>query len=392
MERKNLLVIHGGGPTVVLNSSLYGVVEEAKKKSDRIDHVYGARNGVEGLIKDDFIDLLAKSDEEIDALLTSPGTAIGSSRYPLDDERYNKMVDHLISNNIGYVLMSGGNGTMATCGELSKFCDKRNTNIKVVGIPKTMDNDINVIDHSPGYLSAAKYIMQTTREIVADVHSLPIHVCIIEVMGRNAGWVTASSVMASNNDGLAPDLIYVPEKPFDEEQFLKDVKKIYNKKGYAVVVVSEGLRGKDGKPIVPEIYRAGRSVYYGETSNFLATEVIKHLGIKARNEKPGLAGRCSIYLQSSVDRHEAVTVGRLSVQAALKGKTGVMVGIFRDHDETGDYRASYHLVDIKEVMMTERKLPDKFINKENNYITDNFKKWIEPLLTKSDYFPIVNFN
>lgn len=392
MEKKNLLVIHGGGPTVVLNSSLYGVVEEAEKNQDKIDHIYGARNGVEGLIKDDFIDLLSKSDEEINALLTSPGTAIGSSRYPLDEERYNKMVDHLLSNNIGYVLMSGGNGTMATCGELSKYCEKRGTNIKVVGIPKTMDNDINVIDHSPGYLSAAKYIMQTTREIIADVHSLPIHVCIIEAMGRNAGWVTAASVMSSNNDDLAPDLIYVPEKPFDEDQFLKDVKKIYDKKGYAVVVVSEGLRGKDGQPIVPEIYRSGRSVYYGETSNFLATEVIKHLGIKARNEKPGLAGRCSIYLQSSIDRKEAVTVGRLAIQAALEGHTGVMVGIFRSHDETGDYRASYHLVDIEQVMMTERKLPDNYINKENNYITDDFKAWITPLLTKSDYFPIVNFN
>ena len=392
MSAKNLLVIHGGGPTVVLNSSLYGVVEEAKKNPEKIKHVYGARNGVEGLIKDDFIDLFSKSDEEINALLTSPGTAIGSARYPLDDERYNKMVDHLLKNNIGYVLMSGGNGTMATCGELSKFCQQRKTDIKVIGIPKTMDNDINVIDHSPGYLSAAKYIMQTTREIVADVHSLPIHVCIIEAMGRNAGWVTASSVMASNDDDLAPDLIYVPEKPFDEDEFLDDVKKIYDKKGYAVVVVSEGLRNKNGDPIVPEIYRSGRSVYYGETSNFLATEIIKHLGIKARNEKPGLAGRCSIYLQSSIDRHEAVTVGRLAVQAALNGETSKMVGIFRDHDETGDYRASYHLVDIKDVMMTERKLPDKFINKDGNYITEEFKEWIKPLLTQSDYFPIVNFN
>lgn len=389
--KKNLLVIHGGGPTVVLNSSLYGVVTEAKKH-ENIGKIYGARNGVQGLLKDDFINLNAKTDKEIDALLTSPGTAIGSSRYPLYDKDYEAMVKHLLDNNIGYVLMSGGNGTMGTCGTLSKFCEKLNADINVIGIPKTMDNDINIIDHSPGYLSAAKYIIQTTREITADVHALPIHVCIIEVMGRNAGWLTASSYCSdADGDNLKPDLIYVPEYAFDEDKFLKDVKKIYDDKGYAVVVVSEGLKNEDGNPIVPEIFRQGRSVYYGEVGNYLANEVIKKLHIKARNEKPGLAGRSSIYLQSAIDRDEAVTVGKKSVLAALNGKTDKMVGIFRDFDN-GKYKARYDLVDLSNVMMTERKLPEKFVNKDRNGITPEFAEWLNPMLMKTDYFPIVNFN
>jgi len=389
--KKNLLVIHGGGPTVVLNSSLYGVVTEAKKHGDTIDKIYGARNGVQGLLKDDFIDLGAKSNKEIDALLTSPGTAIGSSRYPLSDDDYNAMVDHLLADNIEYVLMSGGNGTMGTCGTLSKFCEKRESNIKVIGIPKTMDNDIDIIDHSPGYLSAAKYIIQTTREITADVHALPIHVCIIEVMGRNAGWLAASSYCSSDGDDLKPDLIYVPEYAFDEEKFLKDVKAIYDKKGYAVVVVSEGLKKENGDSIVPEIFRQGRSIYYGEVGNFLANEVIKKLHIKARNEKPGLAGRSSIYLQSAIDRDEAVEVGKRSVQAAISGDSDKMVGIFRDIKD-GNYTARYDLVDLGNVMMTERKLPENFVNTERNGITPEFAEWLNPMLLKTDYFPIVNFN
>lgn len=344
------------------------------------------------MIEDDFIDLGDKTDSEVDALLTSPGTAIGSSRYPLDEGRYNLMIDHLQKDNIKYVLMSGGNGTMATCGELSTYCQKRKTGICVIGIPKTMDNDINVIDHSPGYLSAAKYMIQTTREIIADVYSLPIHICIIEAMGRNAGWIAASSALSANNSRLKPDLIYVPERAFDEQTFLKRVKDIYNRKGYAVVVVSEGLKHKDGKPIVPEIFRTGRSVYYGEVGNYLANMIIKELGVKARNEKPGLAGRCSVYLQSSIDREEAIQVGRLSVLAALEQETSKMVGIFRSKDSEGNYQATYKLIEIADVMMTERTLPANFINESGDYVSDDFINWLEPLLTKSDYFPIVNFN
>ncbi|WP_332236872.1 diphosphate--fructose-6-phosphate 1-phosphotransferase [Sporolactobacillus sp. KGMB 08714] len=390
--KHNLLVIHGGGPTVVLNSSLYGVIRESQEHLDVIDHVWGARNGVQGVLKDDFIDLAIKSSRDIDALLTSPGTAIGSSRYPLDEDAYNAIVDHLEKNNIKYVLMSGGNGTMATCGELSRICTERNTKIYVMGMPKTIDNDIAVIDHCPGYLSAAKYIIQTTREVTADVHSLPIHVCIIEAMGRNAGWITAASALASNDDDLKPDLIYVPERVFDEKQFLADVKEIYDKKGYAVVVASEGLRSANNKPIVPEIFRQGRSVYYGEVGNYLANLVIKKWHIKARNEKPGLIGRSSIYLQSSIDREEAVQVGRRAVKAALDGESNKMVGIFKSQNENGTYQAEYRLIDIKNVMMTEKKLPDNFISEKGNYVTKDFAEWLEPMLTKSDYFPIVNFN
>ncbi|MCI1880664.1 MAG: diphosphate--fructose-6-phosphate 1-phosphotransferase [Sporolactobacillus sp.] len=391
MSKNNLIIIHGGAPTVTLNSSLYGVITECKQYEDSIGHVWGARNGVEGVLSNDWIELDRKTDEEIDALLTSPGTAIGSSRYPLNKDGYLKMLDHFGDNNIRYVLLSGGNGTMATCGYLSRLCKEKNNGIKVMGIPKTIDNDIDVIDHSPGYLSAAKYMIHTTREIIADVRSLPIHVCIIEAMGRNAGWITAASSLSANNDDLVPDLIYMPEKSFDEDRFLMNVKEIYARKGYAVVVASEGLRNNTGKPIVPEIYRQGRSVYYGDVGNYLANLVIQKLHIKARDEKPGIAGRSSIYLQSAIDRKEAVAVGKRAVREIMAGQTGKMVGIFRSI-VNHKYSPIYKLVDINKVMLTESKLPDEFISPENNYVTEKFKNWLRPMMEIVDYFPIVNFN
>lgn len=206
-------------------------------------------------------------------------------------------------HDIRYVLLNGGNGTMDTCGKIYRAC--KDAGVCVVGIPKTIDNDIAITDHTPGYGSAARYIAETTAEVGVDVKALPIHVCIIEAMGRNAGWITAASALARKKPGDAPHLIYLPERPFKEEEFLEDVKRLYDQLGGVVVVASEGLKKENGEPIVPPIFKSGRSVYYGDVSAYLAELVIKNLGIKARSEKPGLCGRASIALQSSLDRDEA---------------------------------------------------------------------------------------
>lgn len=383
--KHNLLVVHGGGPTAVINASLYGVIKESQK-SDKIDKVYGAIGGSEAILKENFYDLGTVSEDKLNLLLTTPGSAIGSSRYALEQKDYDDMVAVFKKNNIKYVLFNGGNGTMDTCGKVSKACAKEE--IYVVGIPKTIDNDISIIDHAPGYASAAKFIAATTAEIGQDVKSLPIHVCVIEAMGRNAGWITAASALARKNKKDAPHLIYLPERPFDEDEFLEDVKALYDELGGVVVVVSEGLKNKDGESIVPPIFKSDRAVYYGDVSSHLANLVVKKLGIKARNEKPGLAGRASITLQSNIDREESVLVGEEAVKAALAAKTGVMVGIHRVPGE--QYQIETSLIAIEEVMLHERILPQEFINERGNDITKEFIDWCKPLIGE-EMRPFISF-
>lgn len=372
----NVLVVHGGGPTAVINASLYGVIEEAK--ANGIDKVYAAMGGSEGILKEDFLDLLQFPEERLKLLLETPATAIGSSRYALEQEDYDAMPAIFEKYGIKYVLLNGGNGTMDTCGKIYEAC--RASGVTVVGIPKTIDNDIAITDHTPGFGSAARYIAATTAEVGVDVKSLPIHVCVIEAMGRNAGWITAASALARKDPQDAPHLIYLPERVFDEEAFLEDVKRLYEEKGGVVVVASEGLKKADGEPIVPPIFKQGRATYYGDVSAYLANLVIQKLGIKARSEKPGLCGRASIAWQSPTDRDEAVLTGREALKAAIDGVGGVMIGLIRDETEDGSYKIHVERIPIKEVMMFERTVPEEYINERGNDVTQEFVDWCRPLI------------
>lgn len=373
---ENLLIVHGGGPTAVMNGSLYGAIKEAKK-SDKIGHIYGANNGTGGFLKKDFLELENIPEEKLKLLLQTPGTAIGTSRDPIEQEHYEKMADILEEENIKYVLFNGGNGTMDTCGKLHKTCQKRNLDVKVMGIPKTTDNDIAVTDHSPGFGSAAKYMAACTQELAADVRSLPIHVVVMEASGRNAGWITAASALAGEK-GYAPDLIYLPERAFDEDKFIEDIKKLLEKKSGILVVASEGLKDKEGKPIVKPVFKTERATYFGDVSSHLANLVIQKLGYKARGEKPGLLGRASIFMQSQVDIEEAQLAGEMACRAALNGESGKMVAFSRVSENP--YEMKPFLVDIDEVMMYERKMPDEFINEEGNGVTQAFLDWCRPLI------------
>lgn len=373
----NVLVIHGGGPSAVINASLYGVIEEAKA-CGKVDKVYAALGGCGGIFEEDFLDLLQFPQERLDLLLTTPGTSIGSSRYALEQEDYDAMPAIFEKYNIKYVLLNGGNGTMDTCGKIYAAC--KAYGITVVGIPKTIDNDIAITDHTPGFGSAARYIAATTAEAGVDVKSLPIHVSVIEAMGRNAGWITAASALARKNPGDAPHLIYLPERPFNEEEFLEDVKRLYEEKGGVVVVASEGLKGADGQPIVAPIFKSGRATYYGDVSAHLANLIIQKLGIKARSEKPGICGRSSIAWQSPIDRDEAVLAGREALKAAMEGVGGVMIGFFRDETEDGSYKMHTERIPIEKVMMYERIVPDNYINERGNDVTQEFVDWCRPLI------------
>lgn len=374
---ENVLIIHGGGPTPVINASLYGVIEAAKK-SGHVHKVYGAMGGTGAVFKEDFLDLLTVPEEELKLLLQTPATAIGSSRYALWEDDYKKMPDIFKKYNIRYVLLNGGNGTMDTCGKIHEAC--KDAGICVVGIPKTIDNDIAVTDHTPGYGSAARYIAATTHEVGEDVKAMPIHVCVIEAMGRNAGWITAASALARKEKGDAPHLIYLPERPFNEEEFLEDVKKLYDELGGVVVVASEGLKDKEGKPIVAPVFKTERAIYYGDVGAHLANLVIQKLGIKARNEKPGICGRASIAWQSATDRDEAVMAGREALKAALDGDSGIMIGFKRTDGEDGSYHIEPFRVPIEEVMMYEKEIPESYINARGNDVTDEFVQWAKPLI------------
>lgn len=372
-----LLIVHGGGPTAVINCSLYGAVTEAVR-SGRVDGVYAANGGMGGLLREDFIRLDTLPESTLAALLTTPGSAIGTSRDAMEAPEYARAAEVIGKNGFDFLLCNGGNGTMDTCGKIYEACRGAGTPVLVAGIPKTVDNDLAVTDHAPGFASAARYIAGVTREICADVRGLPIHVSVIEAMGRNAGWITAAAALARQDGDIGPDLIYLPERDFDEGAFLRDVERLWARGKGVVAVVSEGLHGPGGKPLVPPIFQTGRSTYFGDISAHLAQLVIKELGIKARSEKPGLMNRSSICWRSPVDCREAEEAGRAAVQAVLSGQTGVMPAIRRLSSEP--YETELFLAPIREVMLTERTMPAEYINEAGNGVTEAYCAWLRPLL------------
>ena len=377
MEKTNLLIVHGGAPTAVINASLYGAVQESKKYP-QIEHVYGALGGSMAAACGDFIELEKLPEEKLNLLLHSPSSAIGTSRDHLEPEDYDAIAQTVIKNKIGIVCFNGGNGSMDACGKVYEACKKLGADVKVVGIPKTMDNDLALTDHAPGYGSAARYMAASVAEVCCDVKGLPIHIVLVEAMGRSAGWVAAASALAIDSGMGGPDLIYLPERAFDEEKFLADVQKLIARKGCGVIVVSEGLHHADGTPIVEPVLTVGRSVYFGDVCTHLSNLIIKNLGFKARAEKPGILGRTSIAWQSSTDRKEAELAGREAVKAAMQGKTGIMIGFKRtDHPK---YTIETAAFPIDQVMLTEKTMPAEFINEEGNGVTPAFIEWCRPLL------------
>lgn len=385
---QNMLIVHGGGPTAVMNCSLFGAIDEAKK-SGKIGKIYGALGGMSGVLAERFVALDEVSDSALALLTTTPGSAIGTSRDAMEAEDYAAVAQILKKRDIRFALFNGGNGTMDTCGKVYRACKEAGLDILVAGIPKTIDNDIAITDHTPGFASAARYMAGTVQEICADVRSLPIHVCVIEAMGRNAGWITAASALAQQDPELGPDLIYLPERDFSEDAFLADVEKLWAKGKGVVAVVSEGTHGPGGKSLVPPIFQTGRSIYFGDISAHLAQLVVKELGIKARSEKPGLAGRTSIFWRSKIDCLEAENAGRAAVQAVLSGQTGVMPALRRISSDP--YRTELFLVPIEQVMLTERVMPQEYINAAGNGVTQAYVDWLQPLM--GDPLPrFINFN
>ena len=317
--KENLIIIHGGGPTAVLNCSLYGAVREAQA-SGLVEHVYGAVGGTGGLLKEKLLDFGSVPEGELERLPTTPATAIGTSRDALEAEDYARMADILAEKHIRYVLMNGGNGTMDACGKLAAVC--RDRGISVMGIPKTMDNDIAVTDHCPGFASAAKYIATSCAEVWQDAHVYDTGmVTIIEIMGRHAGWLAGSAALASLT-GCGPDLVYLPETDFDMARFLADVKSVYEKSGNCLVAVSEGIHYADGT-FVSEAKTSATDGFghaqLGGLASHLASAVKEAFGVKVRGIELSLLQRCGAHLDSETDAEEALLAGSAAVQAAVEG-------------------------------------------------------------------------
>ena len=373
---RNILVAHGGGPTAVINCSLQGVVEAARA-SGQVDKIYAARFGAEGILKGDLIDLTDVPASTIAKLRHTPASAIGSCRRKLTDADYPTVLETLKKFEIDCFFYNGGNDSMDTCNKVNELARKENLDLRVIGIPKTMDNDLDITDHCPGFGSAARYAALSAAELALDASGLPIHVVTLELMGRNAGWVTAASALAKRLTDCEV-LTYLPEVPVDEEKMLADIERGFAKGRGLLVTVSEGVCGLDGSPLADTgiVDGFGHKVP-GGAAQHVTDQIIQKLGLKSRAEKPGLLGRASIPYASPVDREEAYAVGRYAVNAALRGESGSMVSI--NAVRTPEYHSEMSLVPLAKVANVEKKFPAGWIV-DGNQIADAFFDYAMPLM------------
>ena len=386
MSRKNLIVGQSGGPTAVINSSLYGVVSEGMRHPEAIEHVYGMINGIEGFLDENIMNLSNMFEHmpyELNRLKLTPAMFLGSCRYKLSDneEELAKVVSIMQKYDIGYFIYIGGNDSMDTVKKLSDYTTSHAIDIKIVGVPKTIDNDLNGIDHSPGFGSAAKYIASCVREVAYDTSIYSIKsVHIIEAMGRNAGWLTAASCLARQEDMVAPHLIYLPEVDFSVEQFVSDVKAKLEEYNSIIVVVSEGIHDKDGNYISAQhskVDEFGHAQLSG-TGAYLKSVIEKEIGCKVRALEPSVIQRSAGHISSLTDVEEAFNLGTIAVRAAVSGKSGVFSTLRRISDKP--YSVEYSTENVAVVANTEKLVPRSWINPEGNDVTQDMVDYLRPLI------------
>ena len=387
--KDNLVIIHGGGPTAVLNCSLYGAIREAQQ-SGAVEHVYGAVGGTGGLLRENLLDFGTVPEEELERLPRTPATAIGTSRDALEAEDYARMADILAEKHIRYVLMNGGNGTMDACGKLAAAC--RGRGISVMGIPKTMDNDIAVTDHCPGFGSAAKYIATSCAEVYKDAHVYDTGMIVVmEIMGRHAGWLAASAALA-NLTGCGPDLIYLPETDFDMDKFISDASRIYKEKGNCIAVVSEGIHYADGS-FVSEAKTSATDGFghaqLGGLASLLSSVIKEKTGAKVRGIELSLLQRCGAHIASATDVSEAFMAGEVAVLSAVGGETGKMVAFSREYVD-GKYTCVPKLVPLTSVANFEKKVPVEWITPDGCGVTQDFIDYALPLIQGEPERPTEN--
>ncbi len=389
----NAVVGQSGGPTAAINATLAGVIRGVKDESvhgGAIGTLYGMRNGVEGLLEERLIDLSARfaDDADIDLLENTPAAALGSCRKKLPDpeadpEFFERLIDIFKKYNIRYFFYIGGNDSMDTVAKLSAYTRAHDYEMRIVGVPKTIDNDLVVTDHTPGFGSAAKFIATTVREIIRDCAVYTTRaVTVVEIMGRDAGWLTAASAIGRAVDGVEPDLVYLPERAFSMEKFLADIKAELEKKPNVVVAVSEGLRFEDGH-YVGEGAQSGAVDIFGHrylagTGKALEMAVKAEIGCKVRSVELNLPQRCAAHLASDTDLCESVCVGKAAVGAAADGVSRVMMTILRAEGE--EYATYIGCSDVSEIANKIKTVDDRFINEAGNHVTDECCRYLLPLI------------
>lgn len=372
-----------GGPTAVINSSICGAIEEARKHKE-IVAMYGSIHGILGVLHENMIDLNRESPRTISLLRQTPSSSLGSSRYKLKEEDYDRILKVLAAHDIRYFFIAGGNDSMDTANRVFKMAREGGYELSVMGLPKTVDNDLPITDHCPGYGSVARWLALSVRDAGLDTEAIYTSdtIKVVETMGRNAGWITAATALARQRPNDAPHIILLPEIPFSRDKFLSDVERVYRKLGYALITCCEGLRDENGDYLTAsqrslDTDRFGHR-QLGGVGETLCGIIAEGLKIKARADKPGTIQRVSALLASPVDVEEAYATGAQAVKHAVEGKSGWMVTLEREPG--AEYACKTGIVSLEEVANREKKVPREFINAEGTGVTGAFLEYVTPLI------------
>jgi 6-phosphofructokinase 1 len=390
----NVLVGQSGGPTAVINASVAGIVAEALNH-ECIEEVYGALNGVLGILQEDLIDLASESQQQIRALRHTPGAALGTCRYKLKKQSdYERVLEVFKAHNIRYFFYIGGNDSQDTADKISKLAQQQGYELRVIGVPKTIDNDLPITDHTPGYGSVIKYAATTVRELACDHEAMGQGdlVSILEVMGRSAGWIAAGAALAKRRDHPhdPPHLIYLPEIAFDQNKCLEDIRRVLKREKYCMIVVGEGLIDADGNYVSANASTdAFGHAQLGGAGDFLKELVENNLpGVKARVAKPGIVQRAAAHVGSKTDSDEAFLAGQAAVQAAIRGETDKMITLVRG--DTDHYTCETGLAPLSEIANGVKKLPREWINEDATSMNFQFLRYAQPLIQGEVSVPYEN--
>lgn len=380
----NVLVGQSGGPTSVINASVAGIIAEALNH-ECIEEIYGTLNGVLGLLQEELIDLASESQQQIRALKHTPGAALGTCRFKLKKQAdFDRVLEVFKAHNIRYFFYIGGNDSQDTADKISKLAQAQGYELRVIGVPKTIDNDLPGTDHCPGYASAIKYIATSVRELAADNEAMGQGdlVSIVEVMGRSAGWIAAGSALAKRKDHPhdPPHLIYLPEIPFDQAKCIEDVKRVLKREKFCQIVVAEGLVDADGNYVAADAATdAFGHAQLGGAGDALAEIIGAHVpGVKVRVAKPGLLQRCAAHAASKTDAEEAFMAGEAAVEAAINGETDKMVTLLRGDKDV--YSCETGLAPLSDVANSIKKLPREWINEDGTSMNFQFLRYAQPLI------------
>ncbi len=400
LRRRNCIIAQSGGPTAVINASLCGIAQEVMRHAE-FEGVYGARHAIVGILEEDLVDLRQEDPGEIGLLNTTPGAALGACRHKLPElnseegrRDLSRVLEVLDAHDVHYLFYIGGNDSMDTASKVLAYAQNQGYDLRVVGVPKTVDNDLPGIDHCPGYGSVAKHIAAVAMGVGLDMQSVRLTdpVAVMEVQGRYSGWMTASTALARRQEGDAPNLVYLPEVPWDRSRFLEDVRLCHSRHGWCFIAVSTAIKDEEGDYVSAPTGRFAKDAF-GHLQlagvGLVLSDLIKsELGLKTRVVRLGPAERVAMYFGSLTDRDEAFKLGTLAVRAALDGETGKMASIQRVSN--APYRCEYSLADLSLVAGAEKRVPREWINGGGSDVTPEFIEYARPLIRGEVPVPIEN--